>query len=202
MADQFARLATVAPQPLSTLLRALSTRAGPAIARVAATRLRHTSALGLLLADSVTPTTIAAGYKSNVVPGRARASFDSRLLPDTDVEEFIAWAAERAGRHRARVDDVVHAGHGPVSGKGPLFQILEQASSDVAPGAVPVVSLTPGITDLRFFRARGATGYGWVPLVLTPELLAGFHGDDERLVVDDFQRAVRIMADVVVRACT
>ena len=65
---------------------------------------------------------------------------------------------------------------------------------------VVVPSLTPGTTDVRAFRKRGATGYGWVPLVLTPELLATIHGHNERVEVKGFERAVELMTEAVKRA--
>ncbi|HEX6255830.1 MAG TPA: M20/M25/M40 family metallo-hydrolase [Euzebyales bacterium] len=202
MREQFSTLAKAASGPMAGILRALASPVNPAVVRAVASRMRKAGVLGLLLSDSITPTVMAAGYKSNVVPGEARASFDCRLLPDTDVDRFVSSLDRRARRRGGRIADVVQKGHGPVSGKGPLFPVLEQASREIAPGAIPTVSLTPGITDVRFFRARGATGYGWTPLVLTPELLATVHGDDERVPVDGFERAVAVMSDVVLRACT
>jgi acetylornithine deacetylase/succinyl-diaminopimelate desuccinylase-like protein len=202
MREQFATLAPAAEGRPAAVLRALTTRLGGATARAVAARLRRESSLGLLLSDSVTPTVVSAGYKANVVPGEARASFDCRLLPDTDVDRFVARMNAKARRHAGRVERVVDKGHGPVSSKGPLYRLLETASAEVAPDALPMVSLTPAITDLRFFRARGAIGYGWCPLVLTPELLSTVHGHDERIRVEDFVRAVQVMTDVVMRACT
>jgi carboxypeptidase PM20D1 len=83
-----------------------------------------------------------------------------------------------------------------------LLDVIQDVSRQAIPGALPTVSLSPGITDLRFFRARGATGYGWCPLVLTPELLATIHGHDERIGVDDFESAVAATAEVVARSAT
>lgn len=69
------------------------------------------------------------------------------------------------------------------------------------PGApVPVASLTPGVTDLRYFRRRGATAYGWVPLVLSADQLATFHGADERVPLDGFESARTAMTALVLRA--
>lgn len=201
MREQFSTLAAAASGPLAGVLRALASPAAPAVVRAVAPRMRRAGALGLLLSDSVTPTVMAAGYKSNVVPGTASASFDCRLLPDTDVDLFVSSLDARARRRGGRIANVAQKGRGPVSGKGPLYSILERAGRDIAPDAVTTASLTPGITDVRFFRARGATGYGWTPLVLTPELLATVHGDDERVPVDAFERAVAVMSDVVLRAC-
>lgn len=200
MREQFAAIAPAASGSAAAVLRALASPVGPAVAGAVAAQLRKASALGLLLSDSVTPTTISAGYKKNVVPGEARVAFDSRLLPDTDVDAFLAGVERAARRRGGRVVDVVHAGYGPVSERGPLYPILAEASRQLAPGAIPGPTISPVITDLRFFRARGATGYGWCPLVLTPELLAGVHGHDERVPVADFERAVAVMTDVVRRA--
>ncbi len=200
--EQFALLAPAASGPTAVLLRALASPARSAVARATAAQVRKASALGLLLADSVTPTVVSAGYKNNVVPGTARASFDCRLLPDTDPDEFVSVMERRVRRRGGRIDNVVRKGHGPVSTKGALFPILERASAGLAPGALATPSLTPGITDLRFFRARGATGYGWCPLVLTPELVASVHGHDERVPVADFEQAVRVTCDVVREAAS
>lgn len=202
MREQFSTLARAGSGPTAAVFRALVSPAGDALSRLLAARLRKAGALGLLLSNSITPTVIAAGYKPNVVPGEARASFDARLLPDTDMEAFISALAKRTEPHGGRVDNITEKGHGPVSDKGPLFDILHTASTQIAPAAIPTASLTPGITDVRFFRAQGATGYGWSPLVLTPELLATIHGHDERIPVDAFERALTIMSDVVQRAAT
>jgi acetylornithine deacetylase/succinyl-diaminopimelate desuccinylase-like protein len=200
--EQFARLTPAASGAPAVLMRALASPAGGVVARATAAQLRKASAFGMLLADSITPTIVHAGYKANVVPGEARASFDCRLLPDTDPDAFLARMEKKARRRGGRVDNVVRKGYGPVSDKGPLYSILEEASPMFAPDAVTTPALTPTITDLRFFRARGAKGYGWCPLVLTPELLAGVHGHDERVPVADFENAVTVMTEVVRRAAS
>jgi acetylornithine deacetylase/succinyl-diaminopimelate desuccinylase-like protein len=202
MREQFATLARVASGTTAAAFRALASPAGAVVVRMLAAKLRKASALGLALTDSATATVMSAGYKSTVVPGEARASFDCRLLPDTDISEFVDSVAKKARRRGGRVDNVEQKGRGPVSRKGPLFEALRQTSRELVPGAVVTVSLTPGITDVRFFRARGATGYGWCPVLLTPELVATIHGHDERVGVEDFERAVRATSDVVLRAST
>ncbi|HEU4542794.1 MAG TPA: M20/M25/M40 family metallo-hydrolase [Jiangellaceae bacterium] len=202
MREQFVTLAAAASGAQAAVFRALASPTGSALSRVVAPRLRKAGALGLLLSDSITPTAITAGYKSNVVPGEARASFDCRLLPDTDIKAFVSSLDTKARRRGGRIVNVVQKGHGPVSGRGPLLDVLNQAATQIAPDALSMVSLSPGITDLRFFRARGATGYGWTPIVLTPQLLATIHGHDERIPVAAFEKAVTVMSDAVRRAAT
>jgi acetylornithine deacetylase/succinyl-diaminopimelate desuccinylase-like protein len=141
------------------------------------------------------------GYKNNVVPGRAEASFDARLLPDTDPDEVLRRLRRVGARHGVDIEELGRTG-GPTSGHTPLFELLAEVSAELGEGPLPTASLTPGVTDLRFFRSCGATAYGWVPLVLAPELLATFHGTDERIPVEGFLAACDAMRTVVLRAAT
>ena len=202
MREQFSLLASAASGKTANIFRALASPAGGVIARAIAAQVRKSGALGLLLSDSMTPTLVNAGYKHNVVPAEGRAFFDCRLLPDTDVDEFVRSVRAKADKRGGSVENVQQRGRGPVSEKGPLYPILEEVSRELHPNLVTAPSLSPGITDARFFRARGATAYGWCPLVLTPELLATIHGHDERIDVDAFERAVKATTDLVARAAS
>jgi acetylornithine deacetylase/succinyl-diaminopimelate desuccinylase-like protein len=201
MRDHVAALADVASGPQRRVLELLASPAGNVAVRALAPLLRRQSdVLGQLVADSITPTMVEAGYKINVVPGAAQASFDCRLLPDTDPDEVVA-ELRRVGGEAIEVEEL-HRSPGPTSPRGPLFDVLASASASMHEAPTPVPSLTPGVTDLRFFRAAGATAYGWVPLVLTPEQLATVHAHDERVPVAGFTRAVEVTAEVVARVAT
>jgi len=128
-------------------------------------------------------------------------SFDARLLPDTDADALLRELGRIGRRHDIEVEEIWRSG-APASPRSSLFDVLAAVSSRLPGNPVPVASLTPGATDLRFFRARGSTAYGWVPLVLSPELLATFHGDDERIPVDGFATAVSAMTEVVTAAAS
>ena len=197
MREQFQALAGIAGSR-SALFRLLGSPAGSAAVQALAPRLRTSAgAIGHLIADTVTPTQLHAGHRSNVVPGEARATLDCRLLPDEDVAGFVA----RLNRLFPGVDvrETARAG-GPVSGRGGLYRILEEVSRGLASRPLCVPSLTPALTDLRLLRARGAAAYGWVPAILSPELLATVHGHDERMPVDELESAVAAMTRVVLRA--
>lgn len=200
MRDQLWSLSEVSGGGRAKAFRALASSGGSVVARALSKRLRGAGMIGALLADTVTPTQVSAGYKHNVVPGTATGALDCRLLPDTDVDEFVRVACKLAEKHDVRVETIgLHAS--PVSDKGPFYEIARDVSEALASDLVVVPSLTTGTTDVRAFRRRGATGYGWVPLVLTPELLANIHGHDERIGVAAFDRAVDLMSEAVRRSC-
>lgn len=203
MRETFRAFAGVASGPQAAIFRLLSDgRAAGVALRVVAPLLRARSgAIGHLLDDTITPTMVEAGVKFNVCPGSATATFDCRLLPDTDPDEVLA-DLRAAGRRRGIEVEELHRWSSPTSPRGPLFDLLEQVSAELPSAPVVAPSLTPGMTDLRYFRARGASGYGWVPAVLSPEVVRTFHGHDERIPVEQFETAVSAMTDLVHRAAT
>ncbi|MDQ3985771.1 MAG: M20/M25/M40 family metallo-hydrolase, partial [Actinomycetota bacterium] len=199
MREQFRLLAERAGGPRRPIFKALASASGSAVAAALKVPLRSSGAIAALLSDTSTPTMISGGYKHNVVPGEAKASLDCRLLPDTDPTAFVESMRKRVKGVSVRAASVHR---GPVSERGSLFEILGRASESLGSNPIVVPSLSPGFTDVRYFRQRGATGYGWAPIVLTPELLQTIHGHNERIPVDEFENGTRAMVDVVRRAAT
>jgi acetylornithine deacetylase/succinyl-diaminopimelate desuccinylase-like protein len=113
--------------PASWLLKHVD---NPLVLRLLAGRLQADPALNAMLRDTVSLTVLRAGYKVNVIPERAEAEIDCRLLPDTDAAEFRRWLANILSdtpqtaqtAHRAVSTDaapaVVETGRCPVSVSG------------------------------------------------------------------------------------
>jgi acetylornithine deacetylase/succinyl-diaminopimelate desuccinylase-like protein len=201
MAAQMRALAPHAGAFRGRLMRTLGGRAGKHVVRALHGAFVRSGPVGTLLADSVTPTQLTAGYKNNVVPGSAQASFDCRLLPDTDVDSFASDIQRRVDPYDVKVH--VRRSHGgPVSERTSLFDAIARACSGMSERPLVVPTLSPGFTDLRHLRRMGATGYGWVPLVLPRKLLATIHGHDERVPVAGFEQAVDVMTSLVREVAT
>lgn len=196
MKQQFEILAESSSGTQAATFRALASNAGSQVGRLLKKPLRRRGTIAALLSDTITPTRINGGYKHNVVPGEATASLDCRLLPDTNVDKLVTKMARDCRKLGVSVAEVSRHG-GPVSSRTPLFEAIARASRAMDEGPIVVPSLTSGMTDLRFLRARGATAYGWVPLVIGSEGLASIHGHDERIEVSAFERAVDVMTQVV-----
>ena len=201
MREQFAALASATSGVQGAAFRALASRAGGALVKAIAPQLRRRGPIGALLSDTISLTILDAGYKHNVIPGEATAALDCRLLPDTDPDDFLADLRRKAGRHGVDISSRPPM-RSPVSERGPLWSSLVAASQALDPACVVVPTISPAMTDVRFFRQRGATGYGWVPMIASRELLATIHGHDERVPVKDFERAVGLTAEVVRNAST
>jgi acetylornithine deacetylase/succinyl-diaminopimelate desuccinylase-like protein len=59
--------------------------------------------------------------------------------------------------------------------------------------------MTSGFTDSRIYRVRGVPAYGFVPCLLQPEELAGVHGHNERISVENLRLGLQVLYEVVRR---
>ncbi|MCA2229437.1 M20/M25/M40 family metallo-hydrolase [Nonomuraea aurantiaca] len=149
--------------------------------------------LGAGLRNTVNPTMLEAGYKSNVVPQTASATIDGRFLPGFE-EEFFATVDELLGPNVTR-EFVQHQVALEFGFEGPLVTAMVEAllAEDPAGRAVPYTM--SGGTDLKSFSRLGIRGYGFAPLKLPADLdFSGmFHGVDERVPVDSLRFGVRVL---------
>jgi acetylornithine deacetylase/succinyl-diaminopimelate desuccinylase-like protein len=179
---------------LETILRPQARRLLPALGR----RLpRYQRAL---LGDTISMTRLDAGYKENVVPGAASATLDCRLVPETDPDEFVAQLSARMARYGVRCEVTFSDGPCGVS-EGPLLPLLDAVCSESFPGVTFAPALCPAFTDSRFFRQRGADAYGLIPVMLSNDEVATFHGIDERIPIEGLKKGCEVVYEITRRAC-
>jgi acetylornithine deacetylase/succinyl-diaminopimelate desuccinylase-like protein len=147
-----------------------------------------------LFLDTVQVTVLRGGERINVVPERATALVDVRLLPDTDAQAFLAGIEEALGKG-FEVKVLVTS---PPSPPSPVTGRLYGAFQKVLTADAPVVpTFVPGFTDSRYFRERGIPAYGLAPFAVGGDDLKGIHGPDERIPLDELDRGVERMRRIV-----
>jgi acetylornithine deacetylase/succinyl-diaminopimelate desuccinylase-like protein len=153
--------------------------------------------LANLFLDTFQVTVLEGGEKINVIPGRAMAEIDIRLLPETDAEEYLARVKEALGV-RLQVEVLLTSPPVPASPTDhPTYRAVAGVLGDTAP-VVP--AFIPGFTDSRWFRERGVAAYGVSPFFLEPQDFLGIHGPDESIPLAELDRGVERMRRIV-RAC-
>jgi acetylornithine deacetylase/succinyl-diaminopimelate desuccinylase-like protein len=156
--------------------------------------------IGATLKHTANPTMLEAGYKSNVIPERASAVIDGRFLPGGQ-DEFLATIDELAGpgvtRENIHLDRSVESPFGT-----PLVETMLAALKAEDPAARTVPYCLSAGTDNKTFASLGMTGYGFVPLRLTPDLdfAAMFHGVDERVPVSALDFGARVLDRFLIAA--
>jgi acetylornithine deacetylase/succinyl-diaminopimelate desuccinylase-like protein len=185
--------------PTSVLLRHLDK---PLVLKLVGPRLTADKRLNAMLRDTISLTMLEAGYKINVIPGRAEAGIDCRLLPDTDAAEFHRWLESTIADEKVTIEEVEASAPTATSPiRSPFLDAVQQAIDTHVPNAVVFPLQVPGGTDSRYFRAHGVPAYGFSPIVLEPGELDRVHGTDERISIENLELGVRIAYDVVRDLC-
>jgi acetylornithine deacetylase/succinyl-diaminopimelate desuccinylase-like protein len=149
--------------------------------------------IGATLRNTANPTRLAAGYKDNVIPGRASATIDCRTLPgqselfEAQLREIVGPDIELEYIHRQAALETTF--------DGDLVQAMSAALKAEDPGALPVPYMLSGGTDAKQFDKLGIRCFGFSPLRLPADLNFGalFHGIDERVPVEGLQFGVRVL---------
>lgn len=165
---------------------ALAAAAGPAEAFLRST-----------FRTTTNPTALTAGYKHNVIPERAEALIDVRVIPGT--EDDVLAELQRIVGDDIRIETVVRDIGMETPFAGELVDAMVAALGRHDPG-VPVIPYLLGAgTDNKALAALGITGYGFAPLRLPADLdfTGMFHGVDERVPVDSLVFGQRVLADLL-----
>jgi acetylornithine deacetylase/succinyl-diaminopimelate desuccinylase-like protein len=156
--------------------------------------------VGATLRNTANPTQLSAGYKSNVIPGRAEAVLDGRFLPGQE-GPMRATLAELAGP-KVRVEQIHTDVALEVPFTGDLVDAMVAALHAEDPGAAVLPYALSAGTDNKSLSRLGIVGYGFAPLCLPSSLdfPAMFHGVDERVPVDALRFGVRVL-DRLLASC-
>ena len=149
--------------------------------------------IGATLSNTVNPTMLDAGYKSNVIPGTASAVVDGRFLPGQE-EEFEKQIDELLGSGVAR--EWVHRDQAVETDfDGPLVDAMAAALKAEDEHARPLPYTMSGGTDAKSFETLGMRCFGFSPLLLPPgvDFARMFHGIDERVPTDGLRFGTRVL---------
>ncbi len=208
--DFFRAISTWMPLQQRIVLQHLDHRPLLAVARNA---LLREPALQAMLQNTVSVTGLRAGVKENVIPERAEATLDVRLLPGQDADAFVhelqrvlsprgdtGYLAEP----RVRVEVIQRPELGtitPYAGDA-MYHVLDKACTALVPGSQVAPFLTVGTTDSCHFRRQGFKTYGLFPAIITSEELGRFHGIDERISVQNLAFGTRLVYEVLRELCS
>ncbi|MCV7347587.1 M20/M25/M40 family metallo-hydrolase [Mycolicibacterium rhodesiae] len=149
--------------------------------------------------NTVNPTQISGGYKTNVVPAEASATIDARFLPG------------HAGSFQRQLTDVVGPAvavetlyHGPAVEAvvdTPLLGAIAEALCSSDPMATVLPYMSTAFTDAKWLHRLGIQCYGFTPMRLPDDLdfTALFHGADERVPVNSLRFGVDVLSRLLAR---
>jgi acetylornithine deacetylase/succinyl-diaminopimelate desuccinylase-like protein len=149
--------------------------------------------IGATVRNTANPTRLEAGYKDNVIPGKASATIDCRTLPG-QAEIFLEQLREVIGPD-IEIEHLQQQAALETSFDGALVEAIGAALRAEDPAARAVPYMLSGGTDAKAFTKLGIRCFGFAPLKLPADLnfSALFHGIDERVPVEGLRFGVRVL---------
>ncbi|ODU08580.1 MAG: hypothetical protein ABS84_11960 [Rubrivivax sp. SCN 71-131] len=151
------------------------------------------TATNAMLRTTTAMTLLSAGVKENVLPGRAEAVINFRILPGDTIE----WVRAQVQRIVADegIEVTLHGeGFGPsrlATSRADSFRLVEGAVRQVFADAVVAPGLMLAASDARHFDGISDASYRFMPIRFERADLGRVHGTDERIAVDQLVDMVR-----------
>ncbi|MCZ6603177.1 MAG: M20/M25/M40 family metallo-hydrolase, partial [Planctomycetota bacterium] len=198
----FSGMAEVEDEPYGSFLKALSSGADPALAAHAAAAISERDyTFASMMRNSISPTILKGGIRTNVIPSEVEVNLNCRLLPGEKVEDFARWLTgviqEPAVEVVYEIPEEPEAPSSPIDSE--LFRAIEAVAEEMAPGAPVVPYMSTGGTDSARLRRAGIPTYGLVPMPLTLDDLSRMHGNDERLQTDSVRFGIEFLYHLVLK---
>jgi carboxypeptidase PM20D1 len=145
------------------------------------------------LRTTTAATMIQGSPKDNVLPNRAEAVVNFRILPGDDVDDVVAHVNAAVGDDRVQVETLgVCSDPSPVSDpESESFALMQRTIGEVFPGAVVAPALVLGGTDARYYTGVSDDVYRFSPYRYVMSDLSRAHGIDERISIEHHADAIR-----------
>ena len=155
-----------------------------------------------MIRTTTAPTMLTGSAKENVLAQRATAIVNFRIHPN-DTEESIMAHVKRVTKDIEGLEvslgrsGIRGTGASPVSPMNNLaYGVLFAVAADSS-GAPVTPGLVLGATDARYASAITDSVYRFMPAVMSPEDLTGFHGTNERITVENMGRLAKGYAQII-----
>ena len=151
------------------------------------------AATNAMMRTTTALTVVNAGNKENVLPGRAEAIVNFRILPGDTIESVTAYVKGVVADERVEVAPLGE-GFNPSSVSSPQaesYRVVERTIRDVFPDRLVAPGLMLAASDARHFQAVADQSYRFMPIRFKSADLQRVHGTDERISVDQLADMVR-----------
>jgi len=138
-------------------------------------------------------TIVNAGNKENVLPGKAEAVVNFRILPGDTSESVIAHVKRAIADPRIEVQPISAAAEASSvsSSTADAYRLIERTVREVFPDSLVAPGLVLAGTDSRHFESIAEQTYRFMPIRFKSEDLTRVHGTDERISIDQLADMVR-----------
>lgn len=149
-----------------------------------------------MMHTTIVPTIVESGIKDNVVPTRARAIVNTRILTGETAKSVEEYIRKTISDERVTIKKIGGMGSDPspaTSSQSPAFKRVESAIYKIIPDVIPVPYQMVGATDSRYYRRISDGVVNFFPMTDAK----GYHGIDERMPILDLQRGINFIRTII-----
>ena len=170
---------------------------GPVVQRI----LESSPDTNATLRTTTAATIFRAGTKDNVMPSRATAIINFRLLPGDTVANVIQHVRKAVDDPRVQIQPM--QGEPPVEASprssvdSPNFKLMQKTLAQVYPEAVVAPFVFVAATDSKHYALLTNDIYRFSPILMNSEDVARLHSTNERIGVDNFARSIEFYCQLI-----
>lgn len=145
-------------------------------------------------------TMIDGGVKDNVLPSRATAIVNFRILPGSSVEEVMAHVRRVVGDNRVKIErygDDFNEPSGVSNIHSDEFNLIQRTVRETFPTAVVAPALVVGATDSRHYGRLTESIYRFLPNRFNNDDITRLHGLNERISIENYRQGIRFYYQLI-----
>lgn len=147
-----------------------------------------------MLRTTTALTVVQGGNKENVLPGKADARVNFRILPGDTIEGVTAHVKATVANEAISVSPGGKTGNEPTAispSSAPGYRLIARSIRELFPGTVVAPGLMIAATDSRHMVPIAEAVYRFSPVRAKSEDLPRFHGTNERISIANHAELIR-----------
>lgn len=152
-----------------------------------------------MLRTTTALTIVNAGNADNVLPGRANATVNFRILPGDTSDAVIAHVTETVKNPAITLEKVPGFSEASkvAATDSPGFQLISKTLRQLHPDVIVAPGLMVAATDSRHFDGVADNIYKFSPVRAKPEDLKRFHGTNERISTANYVELIQFYHQLI-----
>jgi carboxypeptidase PM20D1 len=146
-----------------------------------------------LVRTTTAPTIISAGIKDNIIPTRAEAVVNFRILPGETSADILAHIERVVNDKRVNITPFTNDISEPVPASpsdAPAFLNLFSTLREIYPEVVIAPTMMLGSSDSKHFTILTKNIYRFAPLRINSMDLSRMHGLNEKVKIEDYRKGI------------
>jgi carboxypeptidase PM20D1 len=166
---------------------------------VVESQLAKAAAMNASLRTTTALTVISAGNAENVLPGRAQAVVNFRLLPGDSGSSVVEHVTQTIANPSIRVETLPGASEASkvASIDAPGYRLIGKTVRQLHPDVILAPGLMIGATDSRYFDGIADNVYKFSPVRARSEDLKRFHGTNERISTANYVELIQFYHQLI-----